>query len=77
MNPYFLIASAAIQGLGYMSASAGVRAEAALTTRSIKSQSKYRQLQGIQEHNQIMENLEAFKDTNSSLAGVMLSLIHI
>ncbi len=71
MNPYFLIASAAIQGLGYMSASAGVRAEAALTTRSIKSQSKYRQLQGIQEHNQIMENLEAFKDTNSSLAGVM------
>ena len=47
MNPYFLIASAAIQGLGYMSASAGVRAEAALTTRSIKSQSKYRQLQGL------------------------------
>tara|TARA_R100000278_G_scaffold121384_2_gene105189 strand:+ start:763 stop:1206 length:444 start_codon:yes stop_codon:yes gene_type:complete len=71
MNPYFILASAAIQGMGYMSASAGVKAEARLTQRNLESQAKYRKLQGLQEHNQIMDNLEAFKDTNSSLVGVM------
>ncbi len=69
-NP-FLIAAAAIQGIGYMSAARGVKAEGALTVRNLKSQAKYRQLQGIQEHNQIMAQLQTFKDTNQSLAGVM------
>jgi len=69
-NP-FLIAAAAIQGIGYMSAARGVKAEGALTVRNIKSQAKYRQLQGLQEHNQIMSQLQMFKDTNQSLAGVM------
>tara|TARA_R100000388_G_scaffold45141_1_gene34293 strand:+ start:44 stop:484 length:441 start_codon:yes stop_codon:yes gene_type:complete len=69
-NP-FLIAAAAIQGIGYMSAARGVKAEGALTVRNIKSQAKYRQLQGLQEHNQIMAQLQTFKDTNQSLAGVM------
>ena len=69
-NP-FLIAAAAIQGIGYMSAARGVKAEGALTVRNLKSQAKYRQLQGIQEHNQIMDQLQTFKDTNQSLAGVM------
>ena len=69
-NP-FLIAAAAIQGIGYMSAARGVKAEGALTVRNLKSQAKYRQLQGLQEHNQIMAQLQTFKDTNQSLAGVM------
>ena len=69
-NP-FLIAAAAIQGIGYMSAARGAKAEGALTVRNLKSQAKYRQLQGIQEHNQIMAQLQTFKDTNQSLAGVM------
>ena len=69
-NP-FLIAAAAVQGIGYMSASRGARVEGALTVRNLKSQSKYRQLQGLQEHNQIMSQLQTFKDTNQSLAGVM------
>tara|TARA_R100000426_G_scaffold30612_1_gene25157 strand:+ start:47 stop:487 length:441 start_codon:yes stop_codon:yes gene_type:complete len=69
-NP-FLIAAAAIQGIGYMSAARGVKAEGALAVRNLKSQAKYRQLQGIQEHNQIMAQLQTFKDTNQSLAGVM------
>jgi hypothetical protein len=69
-NP-FLIAAAAIQGIGYMSAARGAKAEGALTVRNIKSQAKYRQLQGLQEHNQIMAQLQTFKDTNQSLAGVM------
>ena len=71
MNPYFILASAALSAVGYADAQAGVKAQTALTTRSIKSQAKYRQLQGLQEHNQIMQNLEAFKDANSTLAGVM------
>ena len=71
MNPYLILASAGITALGLTSASRGVAQEAALTSRSIKSQIKYRQLQGLQEHNQIMENLEAFKSTNLSLAGIM------
>ena len=69
-NP-FLIAAAAIQGIGYMSAARGAKAEGALTVRNLKSQAKYRQLQGLQEHNQIMAQLQTFKDTNQSLAGVM------
>ena len=69
-NP-FLIAAAAIQGIGYMSAARGVKAEGALAVRNLKSQAKYRQLQGLQEHNQIMAQLQTFKDTNQSLAGVM------
>ena len=71
MNPFFILASAGISALGYTSAIRGAKQEAALTSRSIKSQIKYRQLQGLQEHNQIMENLEAFKSTNLSLAGIM------
>ena len=71
MDPTFLFISAGIQALGYDSAARGVRAEGALTVRNIKSQAKYRQLQGIQEHNQIMSQLQTFKDTNQSLAGVM------
>lgn len=69
-NPY-LIAAAVVQGVGYMSAAKGAKAEGALTVRNLKSQAKYRQLQGIQEHNQIMAQLQTFKDTNQSLAGVM------
>ena len=69
-NPY-LIAAAVVQGVGYMSAAKGAKAEGALTVRNLKSQAKYRQLQGLQEHNQIMAQLQTFKDTNQSLAGVM------
>ena len=69
-NP-FLIAAGAIQGIGYMSAARGAKAEGALTVRNLKSQAKYRQLQGLQEHNQMMAQLQTFKDTNQSLAGVM------
>ena len=67
----FLVAAAGIQALGYMQSASGVRREGALTVRRLKSQSKYRQLQGLQEHNQIMSQLQTFKDTNQSLAGVM------
>ncbi len=71
MDPTFLFISAGIQALGYDEARKGVKAEGALTVRNIKSQAKYRQLQGLQEHNQIMAQLQTFKDTNQSLAGVM------
>lgn len=70
MSIYLAIA-AGVQAIGYASAAQGVKAEGALTVRNIKSQAKYRQLQGLQEHNQIMSQLQMFKDTNQSLAGVM------
>ena len=68
---YYLALAAGVQALGYDEARKGVKAEGALTVRNIKSQAKYRQLQGLQEHNQIMSQLQMFKDTNQSLAGVM------
>tara|TARA_Y100001972_G_C7656099_1_gene330415 strand:- start:2497 stop:2937 length:441 start_codon:yes stop_codon:yes gene_type:complete len=71
MDPTFLFISAGIQALGYNEARKGVKAEGKLTVRNLKSQAKYRQLQGLQEHNQIMAQLQTFKDTNQSLAGVM------
>lgn len=67
----FLAIAAGVQAIGYASAAQGVKAEGRLTVRNLKSQAKYRQLQGIQEHNQIMAQLQTFKDTNQSLAGVM------
>ena len=67
----FLAIAAGVQAIGYASAAQGVKSEGRLTVRNLKSQAKYRQLQGIQEHNQIMAQLQTFKDTNQSLAGVM------
>ena len=67
----FLAIAAGVQAIGYDEARKGVKAEGKLTVRNLKSQAKYRQLQGIQEHNQIMAQLQTFKDTNQSLAGVM------
>tara|TARA_B100000963_G_C22079699_1_gene431706 strand:+ start:92 stop:529 length:438 start_codon:yes stop_codon:yes gene_type:complete len=67
----FLAIAAGVQAIGYDEARKGVKAEGKLTVRNLKSQAKYRQLQGLQEHNQIMAQLQTFKDTNQSLAGVM------
>ena len=60
---------------GFLSASRMNRAgriakqEAALTARRIKTQAKQRALVKLQEHNQIMSQLETFKGTNMVLAG--------
>lgn len=68
---YWLAASAGVQALGFMQASAGAKMEGKLTARNLKEQAKYRQLQGLQEHNMIMSQLQTFKETNRTLAGVM------
>lgn len=66
-----ILISAGIKAYGSYQAGKAARMEGRLTARNIKSQAKYRQLQGIQEHNQIMEQLTTFKNTNLSLAGSM------
>jgi len=64
------IASAGISFLGNMQASRAAKAEGALTARNIKTQGKIRRLQALQEHNDIMQNLVAFKSANAAIAGV-------
>jgi len=60
---------------GFLSASRMNRAgriakqEAALTARRIKTQAKQKKLLKLQEHNDIMSQLESFKSTNMVLAG--------
>ena len=60
---------------GFLSASRMNRAgriaqqEAALTARRIKTQAKQRALVKLQEHNEIMSQLETFKSQNAAVAG--------
>tara|TARA_A100000171_G_C2110536_1_gene134771 strand:- start:472 stop:969 length:498 start_codon:yes stop_codon:yes gene_type:complete len=65
------IGSALMRGLMLNRAGRIARQQAALEARRIKEQAKFRQLQAIQEHNQIMESLETFMDTNTALQGIM------
>ena len=64
------IASALITAKGYSDAGDAAKMEGALTSRNIKTQGKIRQLQALQEHNDIMKNLQAFKNANAAIAGV-------
>lgn len=64
------IASAGISFLGNMDAARAAKREGALTARNIRTQGKIRRLQALQEHNDIMQNLVAFKNVNASIAGV-------
>ena len=64
------IASAFVSAMGYQQAGRAAKAEGALTARNIKTQAKIRRLQALQEHNDIMQNLVAFKSANAAIAGV-------
>ena len=64
------IGSAFVTAKGYDEASRAARMEGALTARNIKTQAKIRRLQALQEHNDIMQNLQAFKNANAAIAGV-------
>ena len=63
------VASAGISFMGSMQASRAAKAEGALTARNIKEQAKIRRLQALQEHNDIMANLQTFKAQNAAIAG--------
>lgn len=64
------IASAFVSAMGYQQAGRAAKMEGALTARNIKTQAKIRRLQALQEHNDIMQNLQAFKNANAAIAGV-------
>ena len=64
------IASALLSAKAYSDAGAGAKAEGALTARNVKTQGKIRALQALQEHNDIMANLQSFKNQNAAIAGV-------
>ena len=64
------IASAFVSAMGYQQAGRAAKMEGALTARNIKTQAKIRRLQALQEHNDIMANLQAFKNANATIAGV-------
>jgi len=64
------VASAFITAKAQMNAAAGAKVEGRLTERNIKTQGKIRKLQALQEHNNIMANLQSFKATNASIVGV-------
>ena len=64
------IASAFVSAMGYQQAGKAAKMEGALTARNIKTQAKIRRLQALQEHNDIMQNLQAFKNANAAIAGV-------
>ena len=63
------IASAFISARGYQQAGRAARMEGALTARNIREQAKIRRLQALQEHNDIMANLQTFKSQNAAVAG--------
>jgi len=63
------IASAFVSAMGYQQAGRAARMEGALTARNIKEQAKIRRLQALQEHNDIMANLQTFKSQNAAVAG--------
>lgn len=65
------VASGLLQANAMRQASAAAQAEGQLAQRRIQAQSKMRQLQAIQEHNEIMQNLQSFKSSNAALTGVM------
>tara|TARA_R100001591_G_scaffold18641_1_gene25384 strand:+ start:405 stop:911 length:507 start_codon:yes stop_codon:yes gene_type:complete len=64
------IGSAFVTAKGYSDAGRAARMEGALTARNIKTQGQIRRLQALQEHNDIMQNLQAFKNANAAIAGV-------
>ena len=55
--------------MGYQQAGRAAKMEGALTARNIKEQAKIRRLQALQEHNDIMANLQTFKAQNAAIAG--------
>ncbi len=63
------IGSTLIQARGYQQAGRAALMEGALTARNIKDQAKIRRLQALQEHNDIMANLQTFKSQNAAVAG--------
>ena len=63
------IASTLITARGYQQAARAAKMEGALTARNIKEQAKIRRLQALQEHNDIMANLQTFKSQNAAVAG--------
>jgi len=67
----FYIGSAIVRGIALNRAGKMAKQQAALESRRIQEQAKFRQLQALQEHNEIMRGLETFKNTNSALEGVM------
>lgn len=64
------IASGLMSASRYNKAGKIAKQEAALTARRIKVQAEQKRLQKLQEHNDIVANLQTFKGTNMSLAGV-------
>ena len=64
------IGSAFVTAKGYDDAGRAAKIEGALTARNIKTQGEIRRLQALQEHNDIMQNLQAFKNANAAIAGV-------
>lgn len=64
------IGSAFVTAKGYSDAGRAAKMEGALTARNIKTQGKIRQLQALQEHNDIMTNLQSFKNQNAAVAGL-------
>lgn len=65
------VASGLLRAQSMRDASAAAQAEGQLAQRRIQAQAKMRQLQAIQEHNEIMQNLQSFKSSNAALTGVM------
>jgi hypothetical protein len=53
----------------YRSASRIANQEAELTARRLKTQAKQRNLQRLQEHNEVMQNLQTLEAQNYALAG--------
>lgn len=64
------IASGLMSASRYNKAGKIAKQEAALTARRIKVQAKQKQLQKLQEHNDIVANLQTFKGSNMALAGI-------
>jgi len=64
------IASGLMSASRYNRAGKIAKQEAALTARRIKVQAKQKQLQKLQEHNDIVANLQTFKGSNMALAGI-------
>ena len=63
------IASGLMSASKYNRAGKIAKQEAALTARRIKVQAEQKRLQKLQEHNDIVANLQTFKGTNMALAG--------
>jgi len=66
-----LAATAGMEYRAKKEAGMAAKQEGEFTAKAIEEQAKFRKLQAIQEHNQIMENFQSYKNENAALTGIM------